>query len=38
MNSQTKPYRPVLVMAPGVLAGAEKVVLTGLAGLQEAGT
>jgi len=37
MNSQTKHYRPVLVLAPGVLAGAEKVVLTGLTGLQEAG-
>jgi glycosyltransferase involved in cell wall biosynthesis len=37
MNSQSKKYRPVLVLAPGVLAGAEKVVLTGLTGLQEAG-
>lgn len=37
MNSQSKYYRPVLVLAPGVLAGAEKVVLTGLTGLQEAG-
>lgn len=37
MNSKTKHYRPVLVLAPGVLAGAEKVVLTGLVGLQEAG-
>lgn len=30
-------FRPVIVMAPGVIAGAEKVVLTGLHGLQEAG-
>lgn len=37
MNLKTKHYRPVLVLAPGVLAGAEKVVLTGLSGLQEAG-
>lgn len=37
MNSLIKTYRPVLVLAPGVLAGAEKVVLTGLIGLKEAG-
>ena len=30
-------YRPVFIMAPGVLAGAEKVVLTGLAALLELG-
>lgn len=29
--------RPVLVLAPGVLAGAEKVVLTGLVGLRDIG-
>ena len=37
MNSKNKSYRPVLILAPGVLAGAEKVVLTGLAGLRDLG-
>nr|BDT29350.1 glycosyltransferase family 4 protein [Bacteriovorax sp. HI3] len=37
MNSKPKAYRPVLVLAPGVLAGAEKVVLTGLAALSAIG-
>lgn len=37
MNSKTNSYRPVLVLAPGVLAGAEKVVLTGLNVLFEEG-
>lgn len=37
MNSKTNSYRPVLVLAPGVLAGAEKVVLTGLMALYEEG-
>ncbi len=37
MKSRTNNYRPVLVLAPGVLAGAEKVVLTGLNALSEEG-
>lgn len=37
MNCHTSQYRPVLILAPGVMAGAEKVVLTGLIGLQNAG-
>lgn len=37
MSTKTKSYRPVLVMAPGVLAGAEKVVLTGAAALFDLG-
>lgn len=37
MKSKTKLYRPVLVLAPGVLAGAEKVVLTGLNALSDLG-
>ena len=32
-----KEFRPVLVLAPGVLAGAEKVVLTGLSALSDMG-
>ena len=38
MNLKVKNTRPVLVLAPGVLAGAEKVVLTGLLGLRDAGS
>ena len=37
MNSPIRLYRPVLVLAPGIMAGAEKVVLTGLIGLQKNG-
>jgi glycosyltransferase involved in cell wall biosynthesis len=37
MNSRPNNIRPVLVLAPGVLAGAEKVVLTGLVGLRDMG-
>lgn len=37
MNLRPNNIRPVLVLAPGVLAGAEKVVLTGIKGLQEMG-
>ncbi len=37
MKSKTNSYRPVMVLAPGVLAGAEKVVLTGLMALYEEG-
>lgn len=37
MNSKNTRFRPVLVLAPGVLAGAEKVVLTGLSALHEEG-
>lgn len=37
MNSLISHYRPVLVLAPGVMAGAEKVVLTGLIGLHNSG-
>lgn len=37
MNLRPNNIRPVLVLAPGVLAGAEKVVLTGLIGLREMG-
>lgn len=37
MKSKDNSYRPVLVLAPGVLAGAEKVVLTGLLGLRDLG-
>jgi glycosyltransferase involved in cell wall biosynthesis len=37
MNSSPNNIRPVLVLAPGVLAGAEKVVLTGLVGLRDMG-
>ena len=37
MNSKNSNYRPVLVLAPGVLAGAEKVVLTGIVALSELG-
>lgn len=37
MNLHNNQYRPVLVLAPGVMAGAEKVVLTGLIGLKNAG-
>lgn len=37
MNSKPNNIRPVLVLAPGVLAGAEKVVLTGLVGLRDMG-
>lgn len=37
MKSKTNTYRPVLVLAPGVLAGAEKVVLTGLLALYNEG-
>ncbi|MBC7428218.1 MAG: glycosyltransferase [Bacteriovorax sp.] len=36
MKSRTN-FRPVLVLAPGVLAGAEKVVLTGINSLSELG-
>ncbi|MBC7713433.1 MAG: glycosyltransferase [Rhizobacter sp.] len=36
MKSKTN-YRPVLVLAPGVLAGAEKVVLTGINSLYDMG-
>lgn len=32
-----KNYRPVIIMAPGILAGAEKVVLSGLNALDKAG-
>lgn len=35
--SEVKNYRPLLVLAPGVLAGAEKVVLTGLQSLRDQG-
>lgn len=31
------PLRPVIIIAPGVLAGAEKVVLTGLSALSDLG-
>ncbi|MDD4976088.1 MAG: glycosyltransferase [Bacteriovorax sp.] len=34
---KTNSYRPVLVLAPGILAGAEKVVLTGINALYELG-
>jgi glycosyltransferase involved in cell wall biosynthesis len=37
MNLNANITRPVLVLAPGVLAGAEKVVLTGLLGLRDLG-
>lgn len=37
MNLKANNLRPVLVLAPGVLAGAEKVVLTGLQGLRDMG-
>ncbi len=37
MNSRPKVFRPILILAPGVLAGAEKVVLTGLAALSAIG-
>lgn len=37
MSSKPKAYRPVLILAPGVLAGAEKVVLTGLSALSDMG-
>ena len=37
MKSRTNTYRPILILAPGVLAGAEKVVLTGLNALSEEG-
>lgn len=37
MNLQTRHYRPVSVLAPGIMAGAEKVVLTGLIGLHNIG-
>lgn len=38
MKLKIKSTRPVLVLAPGVLAGAEKVVLTGLVGLSDKGS
>ena len=37
MNPKTNSFRPVLILAPGVLAGAEKVVLTGLEALYQEG-
>ena len=37
MNLKVNNTRPVLMLAPGVLAGAEKVVLTGLQGLNDMG-
>lgn len=37
MNDKTNLYRPVLVLAPGIIAGAEKVVLTGVVALYELG-
>ena len=37
MKSRINSYRPVLVLAPGVLAGAEKVVLTGINALYDEG-
>jgi glycosyltransferase involved in cell wall biosynthesis len=37
MSDKTNLYRPVLVLAPGIIAGAEKVVLTGIMALYELG-
>jgi hypothetical protein len=37
MKSKIRTFRPVIVLAPGVLAGAEKVVLTGVKALSEMG-
>jgi glycosyltransferase involved in cell wall biosynthesis len=37
MGMNNFAYRPVLILAPGVLAGAEKVVLTGLIALHKIG-
>ena len=37
MNYSKNNYRPILVIAPGILAGAEKVVLSGVEALYQAG-
>ncbi|MDO9182054.1 MAG: hypothetical protein Q7U04_06580, partial [Bacteriovorax sp.] len=37
MSGAVNTYRPIIILAPGVLAGAEKVVLTGITALYELG-
>ncbi|MGZ3787731.1 MAG: glycosyltransferase [Bacteriovorax sp.] len=37
MHPKIISYRPVFVLAPGIIAGAEKVVLTGIVALHESG-
>jgi glycosyltransferase involved in cell wall biosynthesis len=37
MQHQSGSFRPVLILAPGIIAGAEKVVLSGLEALTERG-